>query len=467
MTKHTYQPFWFSQALEREKPAPAQPLNRDINVDVCIVGGGYTGLWTAIQLKQKKPTLTIAIVERDLCGAGASGRNGGSMHGWSTKFNSMEKLFGKQETIRLIKASEQAMYSIRDFCVKNNIDADCRLDGTVYGANNKAQMGSMDDLIVTLEDNNINSWTPLTQDETRKKTKSDVYLSGYFSPHGGSIQPGYLVRGLRRVAIDMGIDIYEKTPMTALREQSPALVETAQGTITANKVVLALNSYTPEMFKQFNKTITVVSSDMVITKPAPDILKKEGYDHGMTTLDSRTFVHYQRTTSDGRMMLGKGGNTFAFNNKITALFNQESIYAQALMKTLGKFYPPLKDVPMERSWTGPSDRAASGSPFFGHLNGHDNILYGLGYSGSGIVQSYVGGQFLSAMVLEEDNEWTNSPMAKGFSRVFPPEPFRWVGAMIIRNAIRRNEWAEDHDKKPKWWDLQLAKLANFAAKSDK
>ena len=113
-----HQAFWFEDALAREKAAAPVPLSKDIKTDVCIVGGGYTGLWTAIQLKQKSPELDIVIIDKGRCGSGASGRNGGCMLTWSTKYLSLKRLFGEYEAVRLVKASEQAVFDIRDFCLK-------------------------------------------------------------------------------------------------------------------------------------------------------------------------------------------------------------------------------------------------------------------------------------------------------------------------------------------------------------
>jgi glycine/D-amino acid oxidase-like deaminating enzyme len=166
-------------------------------------------------------------------------------------------------------------------------------------------------------------------------------------------------------------------------------------------------------------------------------------------------------------MLGKGGNMFAFNNRIHAAFDQPSRYQAQLRESMERFFPYLKDCRIERTWTGPSDRSSTGLPFFGHLNGQDNIVYGLGYSGNGVGQAYLGGQILSSIVLELDNEWTRSGLSKGPLGQFPPEPIRWLGAMAVRGAIRRKENAEDDGIRPWRIDRQLAKLAAATGKMDK
>lgn len=275
------------------------------------------------------------------------------------------------------------------------------------------------------------------------------------------------MRGLRRVAIDLGVEVYENTPMTRLDYGKPAIVCTPKGNIQAQQVVLALNAWMVEQFKQFKNSIVVVSSDMVITKPLGDSLPLSGWQAGFSVLDSRIFVHYYRDTPDGRLMLGKGGNQFSFNNQVDAMFNKPTRYQGLLRKSFDKLFPHLRGEEFAYSWTGGSDRSATGFPFFGELDKQSNIFYGFGYSGNGVAQTRMGGKILSSLILGIDNEWTNSGLAKGPLGYFPPEPLRWTGAMIVRNAVRRKEEAEDNEKTPFIWDKWLAKLAGPAGKADK
>ncbi len=466
LTPHN-QPFWFSEAIKKEGALKITPLDTNIDCDVCIIGGGYTGLWTALQLKLKQPTLDVVIIDKGLSGSGASGRNGGCMLTWSSKFLSLKRLYGEQEARRLVLASEEAIYQIRDFCVKYGIDAQIRIDGTLYTATNTSQLGASDSVIRALEANNINSWVNWSPEKVKKHAGSNRHISGMYSPISGSLQPGLLVRGLKRVAESLGVRIYENTAMDSVVEGLPALVKTKQGNITAKKVVIAINAWMPKKYPEFNKNIVLVSSDMMITEPVPELLQEAGLNDGKAIVDSRIFVHYYRTTPDGRLMLGKGGNMFAFNNKVTPAFDEASKYQKQLRNAFDSFFPLLNKTPIARTWTGPSDRSATGLPFFGHLNKQANIVYGLGYSGNGVAQTYMGGEILSSLVLELDNDWTRSGLVKGPLGAFPPEPIRWIGAMIVRNAIRRKENAEDCELKPLWIDKQLAKLANAAGKSDK
>ncbi len=313
----------------------------------------------------------------------------------------------------------------------------------------------------------MNSWRHCQTEELRANAGSPRNIEGYHSPVAASVQPALLARGLRRVAIELGVEIYENTPMTRLDYGKPATVCTPKGNVQAQQVVLALNAWMVEQFKQFKSSIVVVSSDMVITKPLGDALSQSGWQAGSSVLDSRIFVHYYRDTPDGRLMLGKGGNQFSFNNQVNAMFNKPTRYQELLRKSFDKLFPRLKGAEFAYSWTGGSDRSATGFPFFGELDNQSNIFYGFGYSGNGVAQTRMGGKILSSLVLGIENEWTKSGLAKGPLGHFPPEPFRWTGAMMVRNAVRRKEEAEDNEQTPFIWDKWLAKLAGPAGKADK
>ncbi|MFN1599507.1 FAD-dependent oxidoreductase [Vibrio harveyi] len=463
----THLSYWFKQALEMEQPTPPLSLQQDIATDVAIVGGGYTGLWTAIMIKQQSPEKQVVVIEKGLCGSGASGANGGCMLTWSTKFPTLKRLFGEQQAAWLVKESEQVVLEIEAFCQQHNIDAQLSLKGVYYTATNHAQTGSMQPVVDELKRLNVNSWRHCQTEELRENAGSPRHVDGFHSPVAASVQPALLARGLRRVAIELGVEVYENTPMTRLDYGQPATVSTPNASIKAKQVVLALNAWMVEHFKQFNNSIVVVSSDMVITKPLGDALPQSGWQTGSSVLDSRIFVHYYRDTPDGRLMLGKGGNQFSYNNHVDVMFNKPTRYQNLLRKSFDKLFPRLKGTEFAYSWTGGSDRSATGFPFFGELDKQNNVFYGFGYSGNGVAQTRMGGKILSSFVLGLDNDWTRSGLARGPLGQFPPEPFRWTGAMMVRNAVRRKEEAEDNEQTPFIWDKWLAKLAGPAGKADK
>ena len=459
-----FQPFWFDQAIAEQGEFNLPALETDITTDIAIVGGGFTGLWTAIKIKQQSPDTDVVIIDKDRCGQGASGRNGGCMLTFSAKYASLAKHYGHDEALRLIKLSEQAVFDIQGFCQKHHIDAEIRVDGSLYTATNTAQLKQLNDLHAFLNQHQISGWRKCQTQQLRSGSLKNI--DAIFNPAAGSLQPAKLLMGLVKVALSLGVKIYQHTPLTQLKRTNPLVLTTTSGSIRCKKCVLATNGWTPEIVSELKRSIVLVSSDMLITEPMPELLAQQQLNHGMAVADSRIFVHYYRTTPDGRLMLGKGGNYFSYGNKMRPLFNQPSRYKKQLSQAFSSFFPMLP-ANFARSWTGASDRSTTGLPFFGALKDNANIFYGLGYSGNGVVQSFLGGDFLSSLVLDLKNSWTRSPMAQGSLGQFPPEPIRTLGANIVKTAVKRKERMEDLEQGPYWLDSQLAKLAASAGKADK
>ena len=185
------------------------PLPEDTRAGMCIVGGGFTGLWTAILAKQMRPDLNIVLLEADVCGAGASGRNGVCVSTWSTKFLTLKRLFGEAEAVRLVQASEKAVIDIERFCAVHGIECEWRRDGTLFTATSSAQLGASDAVMEALSQHGICTWTRLEAEEVKHRAGSRAHLEGWFSPVSATLDPGKLVRGLRRVAMDLGVRVHE------------------------------------------------------------------------------------------------------------------------------------------------------------------------------------------------------------------------------------------------------------------
>ena len=462
-----FRPYWLKQALKKEGNPEPRRLLSNIAVDVCIVGGGYTGLWTALLLKETQPELKIAIIDQECCGYGASGSNGGCLLTLSTKFLTLAKIYGEAEARKLVQASTDAVGAIEAFVNKHGIECDLRIDGALYIATNAAQKGLMTPVMDALFTAGFSPWKKLELAAAQSFAGTRDLLEGFFSPCAGSVQPALLTRGMATVVKQMGIELYEKTPMLHLEAGQPPQIQTPHARIRAKRVVLAINAWMASQFKQFSRAIAVVSSDMAITKPCPDQLASLGLYHGASICDSRIFVHYFHTTTDGRLMMGKGGNTFAYGSKMIPSFFETSRYEEQLRQAIKRFFPSLDKVPLDASWNGGSDRSVTGFPFFGFLDGNPAITYGFGYSGNGVVQSYIGGQILRSLVLDLDDPWSRCGFVGGPRGEFPPEPVKWLGSMMVRDAIRRKETAEDAGRRPFWVDNYLSKFAKSAGKADK
>lgn len=447
---------WLIDALLDDKDAPA--LQGEDRADICIVGGGYTGLWTAIRLKERDPALDVILLERDICGAGASGRNGGFVLSWWAKFASLAKICGRDEALRLARASAHAIGEIGAFCLQHGIDAHYRHDGWLWTATSQAQIGAWDETLATLEDLGEQPFVRLEPEEVASRAGSPTHLAGVFESTAATIQPALLARGLRRVALEHGVRIYEHSPMERLERGRPPRVVTDRGSVTAEKVVLALNAWSVRL-RELRRRLVVIASDVVATAPIPERLEKMGWTNGTCIDDSRMLVNYYRTTNDGRLVFGKGGGAIAFAGRVGDTFEGVSPRAHEVLESMVALYPMLYDVPITHSWIGPIDRSEPGVPFFGRLGGRDDLLYGVGYSGNGVGPSFLGGKILASLALGLDDEWAGAGLARNLGGAFPPEPFRYVGGLVVRSAVARKERAEDAGRRPSRTSVILASLA--------
>lgn len=448
---------WLRQALAAEADL-APPLVGTTSADVCVVGGGYLGLWTAIRLREADPSLDVVIVERDICGGGASGRNSGMLLSAWTKFAAMEALRDEAEALRIVDLSTMAIDGIERFCAENSID--CWFDrvGWIWGATCAAQNGAWNDALSRYERLGHQPARRISRDEIADMTGSTGFLAGVLDATAATVHPGFLVRGLRRTALARGVRIYEKTAMKDFSRRAPLTVRTECGEVRAGRIVLALNAWSAGI-PELAAALFNISSDDAVSLPMPDELERAGYRRGPLMIDSRVFVAGWRVTCDGRLNVGVTGGHIGFNGIVDQRFHRPSPRVKAMREALLAGHHALANFPLDNAWNGPIDRTDSGLPLFGRLPGNRDILYGYGFSGNGIGMTYLGGQILTSLLLERDDLWSNTALVRPVRRGFPPEPFRFVGAHFVRSAVRRRDRMEHLGRKP---DVLTAWVAGLA-----
>jgi putative aminophosphonate oxidoreductase len=438
--------WWLAEAHASADP-PAPQLEGDTSADVCIVGGGYTGLWTAIQIKQREPGADVVLIDRLTCGSGASGRNGGFVLSWWAKLATLAKVFGPEEGLRLAEASADAVSAIGEFCRSHGIDAHFMENGWLWSATNPAQLGSWDEAIAVAARYGREPFQPLPADQVASAAGSSAHLGGVFERTAATVQPALLARGLRRAALELGVRIHEHTSMSRWEDGHRPVVVTPRGSIDCSKVVLATNAWMVRD-PQIARSLVVVTSDMVVTRPIPALLERNGPRRGLAVSDSRMLVNYYRTTRDGRLAFGHGGGAFGFGRTVGARFDGPSRRAGAVSSAMQRLYPDFGPDLVAASWTGPIDRSISSIPFFGRLGRTGRVLYGVGYSGNGVGPSHLGGTILSSLVLDHDDEWSRSRIAQGPVGTYPPEPAKYVGGVTLRAVLARKERVEDQGRTP-------------------
>lgn len=440
--------FWITQALA-EDDAVSPSLEGEHKADVCIVGGGYLGLWTAIRLKQDDPKLDVVLIEKNFCSSGPSGRNGGFVLSWWAKYQTMKKVCGTAEAIRLCQASAEAVNEIGRFCATHGIDAEYRRDGWLWLATCSAHDGVWMPIIDDLEGRQIHPFERLMPDEALARSHTLTPVTGVFEPTAATVQPAKLARGLRRAAIDLGVRLFENTPMTRLVRSHPPVVETPSGRIVAGKIALAMNAWAAQ-FSEIRKAIVVIGSDMMVTDAMPERLAELGYTNGMGISDSRTLISGWRNTTDGRLLTGRGGVSclHAFGGRVGTTFDGRSTQEAGIREIRNLLYPGLEDAPTATSWSGPVDRSKSGLPFLGHLGGHKDIVFGVGFSGNGVGPTNVCSRILCSLIGDKQDEWAKSGLVRPLTYDFPPEPIRHIGIGLVRQAVIAKEEAEMAGRKP-------------------
>jgi putative aminophosphonate oxidoreductase len=432
-------------------------LHGSRRADVCVVGGGFTGLWTALRVKELDPTADVVVVEADFCGAGASGRNGGFAMTFWHHFLALERACGTPAALWLARASADAIAELESFCAQHSIDAHYRRDGWLWTATNAAQLGAWERTIAAIERHGEKPFVAVTAEELQARSGSRAHIAGVFEPLSATIQPAALARGLVRLARQQGVEVFERSPMVALDRSARLSVRTPGGNVDADRVVIAMNAWSARL-RELHRALVVVASDVVITDAAPEVLARTGWRDGVSISDSRLMVHYYRTTLDGRIAFGKGGGRLGYDARIGASFTGPSPMERELAARLRAVYPSFAAIPITASWMGPIDRTVDGLPFY-HALGRPDLICGAGYSGNGVGPSVLGGRILASMALGRDDDWARCGLVRPPPKGLPPEPFRYLGGRVVRSAVARKERAEDAGRRAAGVDRALARLA--------
>ncbi len=438
--------FWLEEVAGDAPDAPS--LSGEARADVAILGGGYVRLWTALEIRRREPSCDVVVLEQDVCGGGASGRNGGFALSWWSKLSSLTALCGLLDALRIARDAEATITEIEAFCVAHGVNAHFRRGGWLWTATSQAQMGAWEGVVSLCEKLSVGPFRRLPAEEIARRSGSPVHRAGVLDVSAATIQPAALARGLRKAALESGVRIYENTRVKSFSRDSPVSIRCAGGgCLTADRLVIASNAWSASI-RELSRSIVGVTSDMVVTAPAADRLASLGWTGGEGITDSQTMIDYYHVTRGGRVAFGKGGWGIALGGRIGSRFDRDRRRARMVQTSFRRAYPGLSDVPITHDWCGPIDRTPNSLPIFGHLDGRRQIVYGVGWSGNGVAPSVLGGKILASLALEHDDDWGRHPLIERSAGRFPPEPIRYVGAHLVRAAVTRKEAAENRGEKP-------------------
>jgi glycine/D-amino acid oxidase-like deaminating enzyme len=456
-TKAGGRSWWLEEALAAEEDAGSAPLQGTTRADVCIIGGGYTGLWTAIRLKELDPALDVVLLEADICGGGASGRNGGMALSWWPKIETLIARVGHWEAFELARESERHITELGEFCEREGLDVHFRQGGWIWSATSTAQVGAWSSARRIANSGGTEIFEQLTAEEIRARLGSPVHLGGLLERSAAIVQPALLARGLRTVAERRGVRIHEHSPVTRL-DVGRRRARTAQGEVVADAVVVATNAWSSQLHG-LRSAIVPISSDVVATEPIPELLERIGWTGGESVSNSRLMVDYYRPTRDGRVVFGRGGGGLAYRGRFGDRWDADAGRARVTADALRRLVPALESVRITHAWGGAVDRSTDGLPFVGRVRPGAPVVYAAGLSGNGVAPCALVAKIVASTVLGRDDRWSGSGLARGVPGRFPPEPIRYLGGRLVREAVRRKEDREEDGLRVDWPTRRLAGFA--------
>jgi glycine/D-amino acid oxidase-like deaminating enzyme len=456
--RHTRLGYWIEEAGD---VTPRPPLAEDRDADLLIVGGGYTGMWTAWHAHQLAPGARIVLLESEpVCGRGPSGRNGGFCEAMWFSLASMRARWGDAPALAVGRAAAAAVERIEAFCAEDGVDAWFRRGGYLQVSTTAVNDDKGRKALEACRDLGVPEMLrAVSAAEVQSRCASPVFRAGLAEPITATVQPARLALGLRRRLIEQGVDIYESSPVRRFREADDGVeATTATGArVRAPRGVLAIGSAAKAPGGPLRDRLTVASSHIVITEPVPDVIEKIGWTGGEAITDGRALVHYFRTTPDGRIAFGWGGGRIAMGARTRGRAEVDADVVAAQRRHMLEYFPDLAGRRVTHAWGGPIDASPTHLPAATSLP-RSRAWVAAGYTGNGVGPSNMVGLTLASLALDRPGEPTRLAFVDAQTPRVPPEPFHWIGGEAIRLGILKKEDAEQEGRTPNPLASAIAKV---------
>ena len=433
------------------EPQPNPTLIGDVTTDLCIVGAGYTGLWTALLAKEQNPEREVVVVEQRETGAGASGRNGGFCnssltHGFTNGYSRF-----KDEMQIIERLGRENMDGIEEAITRYGIDCGWERTGELRVAVEEWQKEGFAEE-AALRNSYGDHVEVFSQEEVFKRVKSPLYKGALWDPDGTAlVDPARLVWGLERACLKLGVRIFENTKVEWLERTNEAMiVHSPYGSVYAQKVALATNVFTP-LVRRAKKYVVPVYDFQLVTEPlTQEQLDSIGWSGREGLSEAGNQFHYYRMTKDNEILWGGYDAIYNFRGKVRQEYETDAeTYAHLAADFLDTF-PQLKGIKFTPGWGGAIDTCSRFSPFWGKAY-RGRVAYVLGFTGLGVGATRFGAQVMLDLLDGVDNERTRLAMVRKKPIPFPPEPFRFIFIRLTQWSINRAD--ENNGKRNPWLKL--------------
>lgn len=425
--------FW-----SRVLPSPNSPLGQDLDVDVAIIGGGFTGLSAAYYLKKNQSNRSVALFEAQRCGNGASARNGAMMLNM-TDDRFLQWSGDPEMDKRIYELTLDNIRRLQALSTEFSVDADIEQNGALQVFNTKKDAESGEGFIEKIKPHGLpfECWD---KRQVAEAIGTNFYEGGLFDPGSGQLHPGKLVALFKTATETAGAQIFEGTTIVGVEEGESLRLTTADGkTVRAKTLILATNAYTSKL-GYLCRAVAPFFDYVAITGPLSDAkLAETGWKKRIPFNDSRTEVFYLGLTKDQRIHIGGGLADYEFNNGLETPVLAQRRCSQ-LRDELNRIYPALREEPFEVCWSGAVDMSLDQTPSVGRMGKHGNVFYALGFSGHGVNLTSVFGRILADLVVGKEKDWNWMPYLNRLPLYMPNEPFRWLGVQLATQYYRFTEF---------------------------
>ena len=427
-----YTTYW----LDSLGPADIEPsLKQNIDCDLLIVGGGFCGLWGAIQAKEQDPNRDVVLVEAQGIANGASGRpaaimSTSVMHG----IDNTERMF-PQDVEELERLGRENMDGFEQAIQRYQMDCDVEWSGEMKVSIGDEGLEAVDEEF-HLYQKYGHSAVKLDKSAMQLEIKSPVFHAGVWSKkRSGTVHPGKLVRELKRVALSLGVKVFEYTPhIDNEQREGKIVVTTPHGVITANKVLLATNAWAAG-HKRIRSRVSAIRDRILMTEPLTKAqMESVGWHNRQGIYDTRTQLNYMRLTKDNRILFG-GRLGYFYGDNTDPLHDKSPTPYIRLVEAFYRTFPQLKDnIRFSHAWSGPIGLTTRMAVHYQRYH-DDNMVFAGGYSGFGVTATRFGARVALAILDKKDIPETKMAFAQTEPNYIPPEPFRWLGATITMYAL--------------------------------